>query len=76
MAEAIELGFYCMDDWPVQTFDWLDFPIGADAEIGFDWGDSLKKVHRGITQSECYKLLLAANEPRFRLEAAKHNIAI
>ena len=57
IAEAIDLCFYCMDDWPVETFDWLDFPIGTDAEIGYDWGASLSKVYRGISQRECEALL-------------------
>lgn len=70
VAEAIELGFYCMDDWPVKEFAWLDFPIGADAEIGFDWGDSLKHVHRGITQTECLELLKLSNPVRY-LEEVK-----
>lgn len=59
IAEAIELCYYCMDDWPVETFDWLDFPIGTDAEIGYDWGASLSKVYRGISQQECEALLAA-----------------
>lgn len=57
VAEAIELCFYAMDDWPVQEFDWLDLPIGADAEIGFDWGKTLTGVKRGITQEECMAIL-------------------
>lgn len=57
MAEAIEICFYCMDDWPQEVFKWLDFPIGADAEIGFNWGSSLSKVHRGISQRDCEELL-------------------
>jgi DNA polymerase-1 len=55
-AEAIELGFKYMDDFPVQAFDWLDFPIGCDGEIGINWGE-LHKVHRGITQKEVEGIL-------------------
>lgn len=65
IAEAIELSFYAMDDWPVEEFDWLDFPIGSDAEIGFDWGSSLSKVHRGITQEKCIALLQDIAPERF-----------
>lgn len=57
IAEAIELSFYCMDDWPQETLSWLDFPIGTDAEIGYDWGNSLSHVYRGITQAECEDIL-------------------
>lgn len=55
-AEAIELGFYYMDDHPQKVFDWLDFPIGVDAEIGFNWGD-LHKVKRGTKQNQILALL-------------------
>lgn len=64
MAEAIELGFYMMDDWPVANFDWLDFKIGADAEIGWDWGN-VHGVKRGITQEKCEEILAAANEEKY-----------
>lgn len=57
VAEAIELCYYCMDDWPQEVYSWLDFPIGADAEIGFNWGNSLSHVYRGINQEACDQLL-------------------
>ena len=50
-AEAIELGFYHLDEEPVQIFDWLKLPVGVDAEVGMNWGDA-KHVRRGITQYE------------------------
>jgi DNA polymerase-1 len=55
-AEVIETAFYYMNDWPVQTFDWLDLPIGTDGEIGFNWGE-VEHVHRGITQQEVNDML-------------------
>lgn len=56
LAEAVEIGYYCLDDWPVEHFDWLDFKIGCDCEVGYNWGQ-LRKAHRGITQAECERLL-------------------
>jgi DNA polymerase-1 len=56
VAEAIEIGFYCMDDWPQEAFSWLDFPIGADAEIGFSWG-KIRKIHRGVSQEKVNSML-------------------
>lgn len=56
LADAIELGYYCLDDWPVEEFDWLDFKIGCDCEIGYNWGD-LVGVHRGTTQEQALRLL-------------------
>ncbi len=50
-AECIETVFRCMDDWPVQTYDWLDLPIGCDVEIGFNW-ENMAHVHRGMTQDQ------------------------
>lgn len=55
-AEVIELGFQYLDDLPVSRYDWLDFPIGVEAEIGFNWG-TVKSVKRGITQKEVEDLL-------------------
>lgn len=55
-AEAIELGFYYLDDWPVETFDWLNFKVGCDGEMGNTFGN-MKHVHRGINQSECESVL-------------------
>ncbi len=61
VAEAIEMGFYCMDDWPQEEFDFLDFPIGADAEMGFLWGD-VRKVRRGATQEQAEEILKGINK--------------
>lgn len=51
-AEAIELAFYYLDDWPVDNFDWLNFKVGCDGELGPTFG-TLDEVHRGTTQEEC-----------------------
>lgn len=51
-AEAIELAFYYLDDWPVENFEWLNFKVGCDGELGNTFGN-LEEVHRGITQEEC-----------------------
>ena len=59
MAEAVEIVYSCMDDLPLQTFDWLTLPIGVDVEVGKNWGD-LKKVHRGSNQEEVLKLYTLA----------------
>lgn len=55
-AEAIELAFYCMNDYPQEILDWLDFPIGVEGEIGYNWGKT-KLVHRGVTQDQISELL-------------------
>jgi DNA polymerase-1 len=55
-AEAIEIAFKCLNDDPMKDFEWLDFPIGCDGELGFNWGE-LHGVRRGITQAECEALL-------------------
>ena len=56
-AEAIELGFYYLDDWPVEAFDWLNFKVGCDGELGNTFGN-LEEVHRGISQDECEDILV------------------
>jgi DNA polymerase-1 len=55
-AEAIELAYYYMNDYPQEVFDWLDFPIGVDGEIGYNWGD-LNRIFRGIKQNELEQYL-------------------
>lgn len=55
-AEAIELAYYYLDDWPVEEFDWLNFKVGCDGELGNTFG-TLEEVHRGITQAECEEVI-------------------
>lgn len=59
-AKAIELAYYYMNVYPQKHFDWLTFPIGADGEIGRNWG-TLYPVNHGITQNDIFKLLGANN---------------
>lgn len=51
-AEAIELCFYYLNEFPQKMFDWLTLPIGCEGEIGLSWGQA-DVVHRGVTQEEC-----------------------
>jgi DNA polymerase-1 len=55
-AEVLETAFYYMEDYPVETFDWLDLPIGVEAEIGPNWGD-LVVVHRGSSQEDLLTMI-------------------
>lgn len=55
-AEAIEWAFYYLDDWPVEHFDWLNFKVGSDGELGPTFG-TLREVHRGTKQDECNWIL-------------------
>lgn len=55
-AEALELGFIHLNDAPVQQFDWLDLPVGVDAEIGTTWGNA-KHIARGSTQEQIVELI-------------------
>ena len=48
-AEVLELSFLHLNDYPVQRFDWLDLPVGVDAEIGLTWGGA-EHIPRGATQ--------------------------
>lgn len=60
-AEAIELAYYYLDDWPVENFDWLNFKVGCDGELGNTFG-TLEEVHRGITQAECEEVIAEVYE--------------
>jgi DNA polymerase I len=59
LSKAIEMGYQCLDDYPVERFDWLDFKIGCDCEIGYNWGQ-LRKAYRGVAQEECLSILAAS----------------
>lgn len=48
-AEAIELCYYYLNEFPQTIFDWLTLPIGCDGEVGISWGNCVD-VHRGVTQ--------------------------
>jgi DNA polymerase-1 len=50
-AKVLELSFYYLNDRPVEVFDWLDLPVGVDAEIGLNWGDAVH-ISRGTTQQQ------------------------
>lgn len=56
-AEAINTAFYVMEDLLVETFEWMDFPIRVDVELGTNWKE-VATVHRGITQEDVSKLML------------------
>jgi DNA polymerase-1 len=42
LEDCIKLVKYCLEDWPMETFDWLDFPIQVDIEAGPNWGNCHK----------------------------------
>ena len=50
-AEVLEMAFYYLNDRPVEIFDWLDLPVGVDAEVGLNWGDVVH-ISRGTTQEQ------------------------
>ncbi len=55
-AEAVELIYYYLNEYPVEYFTWLDLPVGIEVEIGKSWG-SAEVVHKGVTQEEILKIL-------------------
>lgn len=58
-AEVLETCFYYMDQWPLERFDWLELPIGVEAEIsGKSWGQA-QVIHRGATQADIEAFLEA-----------------
>jgi DNA polymerase-1 len=59
-AEAVNLGYYVMNDWPQEVFEWLNFPIGADGEIGWNWGD-VEPIKAGATQAQIVSMLAEAD---------------
>lgn len=63
--EAVKLGYYIMNDWPQEQFDWLNFPIGADGEIGWNWGD-VEPVLPSHTQTDIMAMLAEADPAKFQ----------
>ena len=56
LEEALEIVYHCMDDLPVETFDWITLPIGVEVELGHNWGE-VTPVHRGTKQNELERIL-------------------
>jgi DNA polymerase-1 len=50
-AEAAEIFYYYMNDWPQKELPWLGLSIGCEGEFGYNWNDC-DVTHRGITQLE------------------------
>lgn len=57
-AEAAELLYYYMNDWPQTQYDWISLPIGCDVEVGSNW-DNARHISRGATQQEIEAMLSA-----------------
>lgn len=57
-AQVANEVFRCLNDWPVDAFDFLDLPIGCDVEIGNNWGE-VRKLKRGCTQEDVEATLAA-----------------
>ena len=55
-AEVIAICYDTLDNWPVETFDWLELPIGCEGDVGVSWGET-KIVHPGVTQVEVEALV-------------------
>jgi DNA polymerase I len=56
-AEAIELCFYYLNDFPQTIFEWLTLPVGCDGELGISWGNC-DHVKRGITQDQVNAIII------------------
>jgi hypothetical protein len=55
-AEVINLCYQVLDEWPVETFDFLELPIGCEGDVGISWGET-KVVHPGTTQADVLAIL-------------------
>lgn len=55
-AEAVELCFYYLNDFPQEIFEWLTLPVGCEGEIGVSWGEC-EVIHRGVSQAECEEII-------------------
>ena len=55
-AAVINLCYKVLDEWPVQTFDFLELPIGCEGDVGISWGET-EVVHPGVTQDEIVAII-------------------
>lgn len=55
-AEVIAICYDTLDNWPVETFDFLELPIGCEGDVGISWGET-KVVHPGTTQAEVLAII-------------------
>ncbi len=64
-AEVIAVCYDTLDNWPLETFDWLELPIGCEGDVGISWGET-KVVHPGVTQADILEIL-----KKVRIESEK-----
>ena len=50
-AQVINLCYDVLDNWPVETFDFLELPIGCEGDVGISWGET-EVVHPGTTTED------------------------
>ena len=50
-AEVINLTYRTLNEYPLEAFDFMELPIGVEADIGISWGET-EVVHPGVTQPE------------------------
>lgn len=60
-AAVINVAFETLDDYPLECFDFMTEKIGAEAEVGWNWG-SCDIVHAGVTQTEVESVLKKKSE--------------
>lgn len=55
-AEVLQIGFDTLNNYPVETFDFLELPIGCEGDIGISWGET-KEIKEGVTQLELFGII-------------------
>lgn len=59
--EVINLCYETLDKWPVETFDFLELPIGCEGDVGISWGET-KIVHPGTTAEDVADIIKRVKE--------------
>lgn len=55
-AAAINLAYDVLNTFPLETFPFMELPIGCDGDVGLSWGEN-EAVHVGVTQVEVEALM-------------------
>lgn len=55
-AQVIEIGYDTLNNYPLETFDFLELPIGCEGDVGISWGET-EVIHQGTEQEKILRII-------------------
>lgn len=57
-AQVINIAYDTLNNYPLETFKFLELPIGCEGDVGISWGET-EVVHQGVSQEEILEIIPA-----------------